>query len=379
MPSILVTSDNPLKPFEAQPRSAVDLSIQVDSSTTNNNEEDEDDSSFNVVFSKSDDDDESSGGIVFQNDDERVSEPKECLPKPAPSRSVSIVSNPHSKFWKEIAVDEEEEEDCCDAMVWDAKHLANTVKPPPVYLYIVMQLCQKESLRTWLRTTADSRTRLKSLSIFNEICTGVEYVHSQGVIHRDLKPSNIFFANDGTLKIGDFGLATAGNVQDLTGDEVTDESSNDNLTPYDELEGHTEEVGTELYMSPEQLLKKPYNHKVDIYSLGLILFELLVPFSTQMERIDILTNLRKLQFPSEFLDKPEYELVKSMLDHTPCERPEASNILDMPFIRQAMVEHEYEMDQLGDHHPYHHREHHFGSQRRRKHLSSGGSNHSTSR
>ena len=47
--------------------------------------------------------------------------------------------------------------------------------------------------------------------MFNEICTGVEYVHNQDVIHRDLKPSNIFFANDGTIKLGDFGLATAGN------------------------------------------------------------------------------------------------------------------------------------------------------------------------
>ena len=54
-------------------------------------------------------------------------------------------------------------------------------------------------------------SRLHCLSMFNEICTGVEYVHNQDVIHRDLKPSNIFFANDGTIKLGDFGLATAGN------------------------------------------------------------------------------------------------------------------------------------------------------------------------
>ncbi len=44
----------------------------------------------------------------------------------------------------------------------------------------------------------------------------------------------------------------------------------------------TEQVGTQLYMSPEQLDQRPYNHSVDIFSLGLILLELLVPFSTQV-------------------------------------------------------------------------------------------------
>ena len=125
------------------------------------------------------------------------------------SRSISIVSMTNSKFWKEISdeVQEETDEDCQDALVWDTKNH----KPPSVYLYIVMQLCQKESLRTWLRNNSGRRNRLQCLSMFNEICTGVEYVHNQDVIHRDLKPSNIFFANDGTIKLGDFGLATAGN------------------------------------------------------------------------------------------------------------------------------------------------------------------------
>ena len=87
-------------------------------------------------------------------------------------------------------------------------------------------------------------------------------------------------------------------------------------------------------MSPEQLAKKPYNNKVDIYSLGLILFELLVPFSTQMERVHTLTKLRQLEieFPARFKETQEYSLVKKMLDHDPNERPEATAIFDMKFL-----------------------------------------------
>lgn len=63
---------------------------------------------------------------------------------------------------------------------------------------------------------------------------------------------------------------------------------------------HTEQVGTHLYMSPEQIDGRQYNYKVDIYSLGLVFFELLVVFCTEMERIETLKSLRMSQFPSDF-------------------------------------------------------------------------------
>lgn len=66
------------------------------------------------------------------------------------------------------------------------------------------------------------------------------------------------------------------------------------------LSKHTERVGTQLYMSPEQLAGKHYDYKVDIYSLGFILFELLVVFGTEMERIETLKALRVHEFPSGF-------------------------------------------------------------------------------
>lgn len=71
---------------------------------------------------------------------------------------------------------------------------------------------------------------------------------------------------------------------------------------------HTEQVGTQLYMSPEQLRGRHYSYKVDIYSLGLIFFELLVVFGTEMERVATLKSLRSCKFPSDFPTKYEHEV-----------------------------------------------------------------------
>ena len=110
----------------------------------------------------------------------------------------------------------------CDALAWNQKNSApdgaaagrgdgfpannkkkeaEDKKGSKVYLYIVMQLCQRESLKSWLRSCTYQRVRTQSLKMFREICSGVEYVHSQGLIHRDLKPGNIFFSADGTIKV----------------------------------------------------------------------------------------------------------------------------------------------------------------------------------
>lgn len=89
------------------------------------------------------------------------------------------------------------------------------------------------------------------------------------------QPENIFFANDDLVKIGDFGLAT-------------------------DMLINTEKVGTELYMAPEMLGDDPYNYKVDIYSLGIIYFELLVEFGTDELRVKTLRRLRMGSFPENF-------------------------------------------------------------------------------
>jgi len=73
---------------------------------------------------------------------------------------------------------------------------------------------------------------------------------------------------------------------------------------------HTACVGTHLYMSPEQMNGQIYNYKVDIYSLGIIFFELLTPFFTDMERIVALSNLKKSIFPKDFAENYPAEVKK---------------------------------------------------------------------
>lgn len=96
--------------------------------------------------------------------------------------------------------------------------------------------------------------------------------------------------------MGDFGLVTA--MTEGYNEAHTPPSKNEDINLKNSL--HTAYVGTHLYMSPEQINGQGYNYKVDIYSLGIILFELLTPFCTEMERVAALINLRKSVFPKLF-------------------------------------------------------------------------------
>ncbi|CAG0887530.1 unnamed protein product [Cyprideis torosa] len=194
-------------------------------------------------------------------------------------------------------------------------------KPLKVYLYIQMQLCRRETLQDWLseHTSPEDRGVEKVQKIFKPIVSAVEYIHSQNLIHRDLKPSNIFFDLNDCVKVGDFGLVTPLKDSSASPDEIKDPSSNTASL-------YTDNVGTPSYMSPEQLNGSPYDESVDVYSLGLILFELLVPFKTEMERRQTLRAVRELNFPQSVEQMPETPILRRMLSRSPSERPSAKKI-----------------------------------------------------
>lgn len=135
------------------------------------------------------------------------------------------------------------------------------------------------------------------------------------------------------MKVGDLGL-----VKDMVTSRQSESQLSNPAFDHDgmkqvELTGemqHTQQIGTSLYMSPEQKEYKPYNHKVDVYALAIVLFELLVPFGTVSERIDVIQRLREFTFPITF--RPLYGLsaellLTSMLSVDPDVRPEVKDIL----------------------------------------------------
>jgi len=209
----------------------------------------------------------------------------------------------------------------------------------PVYFYFVMELCQPESLRD--RLIQGKIDRQQAWSIFDQIAQGIEYIHSKNFIHRDLKPSNILFSMDNTVKIGDFGLVAAFGENKLAKKRKRDEDKLDQAetTSTTTTEGgcEIEELGgTILYMSPEQMNREPYSYKVDIYAMGIILFELLCPFTTQMERMHSLANVRLETpvFPSDFEHDTNNRnhqlictLIRWLLSYSPAKRPKANELL----------------------------------------------------
>lgn len=184
-------------------------------------------------------------------------------------------------------------------------------------LYIQMQLCNK-TLKQWIidRNNIDKIVDIVEVKkIMKQICEGVKYIHSMGLIHRDLKPTNIFFDKNNVVKIGDFGLVTL-NKKMTTPPVISDELS---ITLY-KFDKYSSGVGTELYASPEQLRSNNYDHMTDIYSLGIIYFELLYPFKTEMERVITLDKLKREIIPNDFSFLDEINIIKKLLSKHPQDR-----------------------------------------------------------
>ncbi len=120
--------------------------------------------------------------------------------------------------------------------------------------YITMEHISGEDLKSSIRRFGNLPIG-KSISIAKQICEGLEEAHNLGIVHRDLKPNNIMIDDNGNARIMDFGIARSIKGKGITGLGVM--------------------IGTPEYMSPEQVEAKDVDQSSDIYSLGIIMYEML--------------------------------------------------------------------------------------------------------
>ncbi|MBX3283591.1 MAG: serine/threonine protein kinase [Acidobacteria bacterium] len=144
--------------------------------------------------------------------------------------------------------------------------------------YFVMELVDGEPITTYCKR--HSLSIKERLMLFQQICSAVSYAHQLLIVHRDLKPSNILVTKDGNVKLLDFGIAKILDDED----RAQTQTLNAPITPE--------------YASPEQILDKPISTSADIYSLGLILYEILTELPPVeiygVSRTDISRGIREV-------------------------------------------------------------------------------------
>lgn len=140
--------------------------------------------------------------------------------------------------------------------------------------YIVMEHCGGGTLGTLLKSTGPFPSS-RVCGVGSTICDALGYAHSKGIVHRDVKPANVLIGDDGLLKVGDFGIAKA-------------ISAKADITTTGKI------MGTVAYISPEYATDRELDARSDIYSLGIVLYELAVGKPPFNEATSVATAMRHI-------------------------------------------------------------------------------------
>lgn len=208
------------------------------------------------------------------------------------------------------------------------------------YVYIVLELCKQHSMME-LHKRRPHVTDYECRFYIHQILNGVRYLHDNRIIHRDLKLSNLLLNDELNVKIADFGLATR-----------------------IEYDGERKKTlcGTPNYIAPEILAKKGHSYEVDIWSIGCVMFTLLVgqpPFETRTLK-DTYSRIKRGEYRlPQSLSKSAAEMIMAMLQSDPMTRPTVHACAKYPFLTNfaipkslpiSCLECEPRLDQLGINH-----------------------------
>ena len=202
------------------------------------------------------------------------------------------------------------------------------MKKPKFTLHIVMDYADGGDLQSRIKSQKSKNfPENQILDWFTQICLAIKHIHDRKILHRDIKSQNIFLTKHGLAKLGDFGISKCLN---FTLDKVSTV------------------VGTPYYLSPEIVQNKPYSFKSDIWSLGVILYEmcaLKMPFeatSLPMLSLKIIRgNYNAL--PSHYTNNLK-NLVISLLSVDTNKRPSINEILRLPILSSRIKNFLSELD-----------------------------------
>lgn len=186
-------------------------------------------------------------------------------------------------------------------------HLEDRLK-----IYLVLEYVDKGSLFDLIH----KKIKLKqpeACSIFTQICVGINYLHNNSLVHRDLKPENVLISNANVIKICDFGWSAQGDQERVTF------------------------CGTLDYMSPEMLRKLPHTFKVDIWALGILLYEMLhgsPPFKAKNPKEMSRIISESTYVLGNYISDHAKVLIQSILQEDPSSRPSINDILKSDWVQE---------------------------------------------
>ena len=226
------------------------------------------------------------------------------------AKICKIESNNTESFKKEINILKQ-----CDSpyiLKFYGSYIKNNI------IWIVLEFCEGGSLLDIMRITNEYYKEKEIASIIQMVLKGLQFLHAQRKIHRDIKAGNILITDDGSAKLGDFGVSA----------QLTNSISK-----------KISKIGTPYWMSPEVISQQSYDSKCDIWSLGITCIELAEGEPPYSEVRTFLVMKKILNNPPKGLTNPSLwseefnDFVKKCLIVDPDDRPTATQLLNHKFIK----------------------------------------------